>query len=89
MSFYHHLEWYSLLFINTNTTCSGITSTNGMLVFCAIGKGLRKVDLKDENIVEIVAFAADFWSPAFDNNRLCSFPSGDITMTLAGIAQTT
>ena len=48
--------------INTNTTCSGITSANGMLVFSAIGKGLRKVDLKDENIVEIVAFAADFWS---------------------------
>jgi sugar lactone lactonase YvrE len=48
--------------INTNTACGGITSTNGMLVFCAIGKGLRKVDLKDENIVEIVAFAADFWS---------------------------
>jgi hypothetical protein len=33
-----------------------------MLVFSAIGKGLRKVDLKDENIVEIVAFAADSWS---------------------------
>ena len=48
--------------INTNTTCSGITSTNGMLVFSAIGKGLRKVDLKDENIFEIVAFAADSWS---------------------------
>ena len=48
--------------INTNTTCSGITSANGMLVFSAIGKGLRKVDLKDENIVEIVAFAADVWS---------------------------
>ena len=48
--------------INTNTECSGITSTNGMLVFIAIGKGLRKVDLKDENIVEIVAFFADFWS---------------------------
>jgi outer membrane protein assembly factor BamB len=48
--------------INTNTTCSSITSTNGMLVFCAFGKGLRKVDLKDENIVEIVAFAADSWS---------------------------
>jgi hypothetical protein len=47
--------------INTNTTCSGITSTNGMLVFCAIGKGLRKVDLKDENIVEIVAFDAKFY----------------------------
>jgi DNA-binding beta-propeller fold protein YncE len=48
--------------INTNTTCSGITSANGMLVFSAIGKGLRKVDLKDENIVEIVACAADVWS---------------------------
>jgi hypothetical protein len=57
--------------INTNTTCSGITSTNGMLVFCAIGKGLRKVDLKDENIVEIVAFAADYWSRvASFNERL-------------------
>ena len=49
-------------YINTNTTCCGITSTNGMLVFCAIGKGLRKVDLKDENIVEIVAFDANLWS---------------------------
>jgi hypothetical protein len=48
--------------INTNTTCCGITSTNGMLVFSVFGKGLIKVDLKDENIVEIVAFAADFWS---------------------------
>jgi hypothetical protein len=28
-------------------------------VFSAIGKGLRTVDLKDENIVEIVAFAAE------------------------------
>jgi hypothetical protein len=46
--------------INTNTICCGITSTNRMLVFCAIGEGLRKVDLKGENIVEIVAFAADF-----------------------------
>ena len=33
-----------------------------MLVFCAIGKGLTKVDLKDENIVEIVAFATDICS---------------------------
>jgi hypothetical protein len=41
-------------FINTNTACSGITLTNGMLVFCSIGKGLRKVYLKDESIVEIV-----------------------------------
>jgi hypothetical protein len=57
--------------INTNTTCSGITSTNGMLVFSAIGKGLRKVDLKDENIVEIVAFAADMWSRVTSfNDRL-------------------
>jgi hypothetical protein len=37
-----------------------------MLVFCAVGKGLRKVDLKDENIVEIVAFAADSWSRVKD-----------------------
>jgi DNA-binding beta-propeller fold protein YncE len=44
--------------INTNTTCSGITSINGMLVFCSIGEGLRKVDLKDERIVEIVNFRA-------------------------------
>ena len=44
--------------INSNTTCSGITSINGMLVFCAIGEGLRKVDLKDERIVEIVNFRA-------------------------------
>ena len=57
--------------INTNTTCSSITSTNGMLVFCAFGKGLRKVDLKDENIVEIVAFAADSWSRVTSfNDRL-------------------
>ena len=57
--------------INTNTTCSGITSINGMLVFVAIGKGLRKVDLKDENIVEIVAFAADMWSRVTSfNDRL-------------------
>ena len=57
--------------IHTNTTCSGITSTNGMLVFIVIGKGLRKVDLKDENIVEIVAFAADFWSRVTSfNDRL-------------------
>jgi outer membrane protein assembly factor BamB len=57
--------------ININTTCSGITSTNGMLVFSAIGKGLRKVDLKDENIVEIVAFAADMWSRVTSfNDRL-------------------
>ena len=48
--------------INTNTACSGITLTNGMLVFCSIGKGLRKVNLKDESIVEIVDFAADSWS---------------------------
>ena len=48
--------------INTNTTCSGITSTNGMLVFCSVGKGLRKLDLKDERIVEIVNFTADIWS---------------------------
>jgi hypothetical protein len=48
--------------INTNTKCSGITSTNGMLVFSAIGKGLRKVDLKDEHIVDIVDFDANFWS---------------------------
>jgi hypothetical protein len=48
--------------INTNTACSGITSINGTLVFSAIGKGLRTVDLKDENIVEIVAFAADLLS---------------------------
>jgi hypothetical protein len=57
--------------IHTNTTCSGITSTNGMLVFCAIGKGLGKVNLKDENIVEIVAFAADCWSRVTSfNDRL-------------------
>jgi hypothetical protein len=57
--------------INTNTTCSGITSTNGMLLFCAIGKGLRKVDLKDENIVEIIAFDAKFWSRVTSfNDRL-------------------
>jgi hypothetical protein len=48
--------------INTNTACSGITSINGTLVFSAIGKGLRKVDLKDESIVEIVNFAAGYWS---------------------------
>lgn len=48
--------------INVNTTCSGITSTNGMLVFCSIDKGLRKVNLKDERIFEIVDFAADTWS---------------------------
>ena len=48
--------------INTNTVCCSITSTNGMLVFIGIGKGLRKMNLKDENIVEIVAFAADLWS---------------------------
>jgi hypothetical protein len=48
--------------INTNTACSGITSINGTLVFSAIGKGLRTVDLKDENIVEIVAFVADLLS---------------------------
>ena len=58
-------------FINTITTCSGITSTNGMLVFIAIGKGLRKVDLKDENIVEIVAFDAGIWSRVTSfNDRL-------------------
>jgi DNA-binding beta-propeller fold protein YncE len=33
-----------------------------MLVFSAIGKGLRKVDLKDESIVEIVNSSAPFWS---------------------------
>ena len=48
--------------INTNRTCSGITSINGMLVFVVIGEGLRKVNLKNEYIVEIVAFAADCWS---------------------------
>jgi sugar lactone lactonase YvrE len=58
-------------FINTITTCSGITSTNGMLVFIAIGKGLRKVDFKDENIVEIVAFDAGIWSRVTSfNDRL-------------------
>ena len=42
-----------------------------MLVFCAIGKGLGKVNLKDENIVEIVAFAADCWSRVTSfNDRL-------------------
>jgi hypothetical protein len=57
--------------INTNTTCCGITSTNGMLVFSVFGKGLIKVDLKDGNIVEIVAFAADFWSRVTSfNDRL-------------------
>ena len=56
--------------ININTTCSGITSTNG-LVFSVFGKGLIKVDLKDENIVEIVAFAAQFWSRVTSfNDRL-------------------
>jgi hypothetical protein len=49
-------------YINTNTKCSGITSTNGMLVFSAIGKGLRKLDLKDEHIVDLVAFDANLWS---------------------------
>ena len=49
-------------FINTNTACSGITLTNGMLVFCSIGKGLRKVYLKDESIVEIVDFDANLCS---------------------------
>jgi hypothetical protein len=57
--------------INTNTVCCGITSKNGMLVFIAIDKGIRKVDLKDENIVKIVAFAADVWScVASFNDRL-------------------
>jgi hypothetical protein len=57
--------------IHTNTTCSGITSTNGMLVFIAIGKGLRKVYLKDENIVEIVPVATDIWSRVTSfNDRL-------------------
>jgi hypothetical protein len=48
--------------INSNTICCGITSASGMLVFSAIGKGLRKVDLKDESIVEIVNSSAPFWS---------------------------
>jgi hypothetical protein len=40
-------------------------------VFSAIGKGLRTVDLKDENIVEIVAFAADLLSRVTSlNDRL-------------------
>jgi hypothetical protein len=57
--------------INTNTTCCGITSTNGMLVFSVLGKGLSKVDLKDENIVEIVAFDANFLSRVTSiNDRL-------------------
>ena len=57
--------------INTNTGCCGITSTNGMLVFCTIGKGLKKVDLKDENIVEIVALDATYWSHVTSfNDRL-------------------
>jgi hypothetical protein len=61
----------SVKHILTNTKCSGITSTNGMLVFCAIGKGLTKVDLKDQNIVEIVAFATDIWSRVTSfNDRL-------------------
>jgi hypothetical protein len=50
------------ILVNTNIGLSGITSTNGMLVFSAIGQGLRKVNLKDERIVEIVDFDADFWS---------------------------
>jgi hypothetical protein len=33
-----------------------------MLVFCSIDQGLKKVDLKDESIVEIVNFSADYWS---------------------------
>ena len=42
-----------------------------MVVFSVFGKGLIKVDLKDENIVEIVAFAADFWSRVTSfNDRL-------------------
>jgi hypothetical protein len=42
-----------------------------MLVFCAIGKGLGKVNLKDEKIGEIVAFAADVSSRATSfNGRL-------------------
>jgi hypothetical protein len=57
--------------INTNTTCCGITSRNGMLVFSVFGKGLIKVDLKDGNIVEIVAFAADLSSRVTSfNDRL-------------------
>jgi len=57
--------------INTNTDCSGITSTNGMLVFCSVGQGLRKVDLKDERIVEIVDFSVDYWSRVTSfNDRL-------------------
>ena len=58
-------------FINTNTACSGITLTNGMLVFCSIGKGLRKVYLKDESIVEIVDFDANLCSRVTSfNDRL-------------------
>jgi hypothetical protein len=33
-----------------------------MLVFCSIGKGLRKVNLKDESIVEIVDFDVNLCS---------------------------
>jgi hypothetical protein len=58
-------------FINTNTACSGITLTNAMLVFCSIGKGLRKVYLKDESIVEIVDFDANLCSRVTSfNDRL-------------------
>ena len=58
-------------FISTNTACSGITLTNGMLVFCSIGKGLRKVYLKDESIVEIVDFDANLCSRVTSfNDRL-------------------
>jgi hypothetical protein len=57
--------------IKTDTICSGITSTNGMLVFCSIGQGLKNVDLKDESIVEIVNFSADYWSRVTSfNDRL-------------------
>jgi hypothetical protein len=42
-----------------------------MLVFCSIGQGLKKVDLKDESIVEIVNFSADYWSRVTSfNDRL-------------------
>jgi hypothetical protein len=51
--YYDDIGWISTDHINV--------SINGTLVFSAIGKGLRTVDLKDENIVEIVAFADDCW----------------------------
>jgi DNA-binding beta-propeller fold protein YncE len=42
-----------------------------MLVFCSIGKGLRKVYLKDESIVEIVDFDANLCSRVTSfNDRL-------------------